>query len=210
MLARLIQAAPLLLVCAACSAPAQAPARQGSPAPAPPLPTQPLPTQPFEAPKAWTPLRGGGAAVSPPAVSELTWHVLVEQYEPRQKPTPEWQPLPAAETVEVKMPAGSRMRCIAPPLHITPEPNDFGSALESWFLAREVLCSADGFQTFSAHPYRMHLTPDGKRELDYRSDGLLNERAADGAIIHTAVSLRAEAPRRAATQGPPQVLTDKH
>ena len=209
MRALLNHAAPLLLACAACSGPAPAPAPQ----PPPPSAAKAevvLPTQAFEAPKPWTPLRGGGAPVSPPPISELTWQVFVEQYEPHQKPTPEWQPLPAAETVEVKMPAGSRIRCIAPPLRISPEPNDFGSELEAWFLAREVLCSSDGFQTFSAHPYRMHLGVDGKREVDYRSDGLLRERAADGTIIHTAVSLRPEAPRREATQGPPQVLADTH
>jgi hypothetical protein len=136
--------------------------------------------------------------------------VLVDQYEPHQKPTPEWQPLPAVETVEVKMPEGSGLRCIVPPLQISAEPEESGRSLESWFLSREVLCSGDGFRSFSAHPFRMHLMPDGKRELDYRSDAWLRERGADGTIVHTQVMMRAEAPRRDATVGPPQVLSKTH
>lgn len=207
-------AAPLAwLMCAACSG--GSPAVPPSAAKSVEMKLQPLaagqsyalPTTPFVVPQPWKPTQGKGPAVLPPQAADHTWYVYVEQYEPRQKPTPQWQPLPAAETVEVKMPPGSSLRCIVPPLSIAPEPEESGFSLESWFLAREVLCSGDGFRTFSAHPFRMRLMPDGKRELVERSDGWLRERAADGSIVQTQVSLRPEAPRRDATQGPPQVLT---
>jgi len=107
------------------------------------------------------------------------------------------------------MPAGSRYRCIAPPLTIDPEPDESGNTLEAWSLAREVLCSADGFKTFSAHPYRMHVEPGGKSARDYGSEGWLRERAADGSILHTVLSVSPESPRREATQGPPRILTQK-
>lgn len=190
-------ALPLMAACARASEP--------EPAQAPPLPVSA-----FVPPQLWKPRRGDAAPVPPPALSELTWYVLVDQYEPHQKTTPAWQPLAADQTVEVAMPAGSRHRCIAPPLHIEPQPDDMERQLEAWFLARDVLCSSDGFRTWNAYPYRIRWLGDGKRELDAKSDGWLRERTSDGSIINSVVSLRAEPPRREATLGPPQVLTQSH
>jgi hypothetical protein len=170
-------------------------------------PAPPLPVSAFVAPEPWKPTRGDAPPVPPPALSELTWYVLIDQYEPHQKATPVWQPLAADQTVEIAMPPGSHQRCIAPPLHIEPQADEMERQLEAWFLARDVLCSSDGFRTWNAYPHRVRLHRDGKRELDYRSDGWLRERASDGSIVNTVVSLRSERPRREATVGPPQVLT---
>jgi hypothetical protein len=185
-------------------------ARAPQPTAAEVAPPPPLPVSAFVPPHTWKPARGHAEPVEPPALSELTWYVLIDQYEPHQKRTPEWQPLAADRTVEIAMPPGSHYRCVAVPLHIEPKADDMERELEGWFLARDVLCSSDGFRTWTSQPHRIILTRDGKRELDYRSDGWLRERAADGTIIHTVVSLRAEQPRREATTGPPQVLTATH
>ena len=40
------------------------------------------------------------------------------------------------------------------------------------------------------------------------SDIWLRERATDGTVLHTKISVRAEAMKREATVGPPQVLTE--
>jgi hypothetical protein len=174
------------------------------PAPAP-APLNP-PSKPFAMPPAWQSKRKPGPPVAPPALSALTWHVLVDQYEPHQKKTPNWQPLAANETVVLEMPKRSAIRCVAPPLEIAPQTNDFESELEAWSLSRSVLCSSDGWHTWTSYQHRTRLLPDGTSELDYRSDGWLSERASDGTVINTVLSLRAEEPRRAATLGPPQVI----
>lgn len=153
--------------------------------------TLPLPGEPFVAPKQWTPTRGDAKPVAPPVVSDLTWYVLVDQYEPHQKLTPDWKPLAAEQTVEVKMPPGSSLRCVAPPLHIEAQSDELETTFEYWFLTREVLCSSDAFRTFTAYPHRVRLRPDGTRQLDYRSEGWLREHAPDGSLVQTVVSLRA-------------------
>mgnify|MGYP003428973212 FL=1 len=203
-------ALPLVcVVCSACSGVRQPEQSASAPQPSAAVPQYPSPTQPFSAPQPWKPTQGDGQAVQPPQASEYTWHALVDQYEPHQKPTPQWQPLPAAETVEIAMPPGSSLRCIAPPLKIEAEPEESGRSLESWQLSREVLCTSDGFHTWNAYAYSMRLLPDGKRELSKGSDIWLRERASDGTILHTKLSVRAEALRREATVGPPQVLTER-
>jgi hypothetical protein len=164
------------------------------------------PIAPFVAPQAWRPKRGGAAPVPPPDLDSQTWQVLVDQYEPHQKQTPQWQALPARDTVEIAMPAGSRIRCVAAPLEVTPEANDFESQFEEWLLSRSVLCSSDGFQSWSSYPHRLRLRPDGTRQLDYRADAWLSERASDGSVRNTVLSLRDQAPTRAATTGPPRIL----
>jgi len=166
-----------------------------------------VPTHPFVAPEAWQSKRKPGPPIPAPDPTSLTWYVLVDQYEPHQKKTPLWQALSARETVEVQMPEGSAFRCVAPPLEIRAEANDFDTALEAWRLSRSVLCSSDGFRTWSSYAHRIAIMPDGARQPDYKSDAWLSERATDGTVQNTVLSLRAQTPRREATTGPPQIVS---
>jgi hypothetical protein len=166
-----------------------------------------VPSKPFVAPDAWQSKRKATPPVPAPDPALHTWHVFVDQYEPHQKNTPLWQPLPAHQTLEVHMPEGSAFRCVALPLEIRAEANDFETELEAWRLSRSVLCSSDGWRTWSSYAHRLGILPDGTRQPDYKSDAWLSERSSDGVARNTVLSLRAEPPRREATTGPPQIVS---
>jgi hypothetical protein len=160
----------------------------------------------FEPPQAWRSRRPDAAPIAPPDLSQHTRYAFVEQYEPHQVKTPIWQPLPASEATEIAMPPGSTFRCIALPLKLEPDANTFGTQLLGWLLSRNIVCSSDGWRSWTDYPHRVRLRPDGTRTVEYRSEGWLRERMADGTIRRAWLALRSEAPRRAATTGAPQIL----
>jgi hypothetical protein len=164
------------------------------------------PITPFVAPQPWRSRRPDLAPVAPPDLMQHTWYAFVEQYEPHQIKTPVWQPLPAAEAAEIEMPPGGTIRCFAQPLKLEPDVNAFGTKLLGWVLSRNIVCSGDGWRSWTEYPHRVRLQPDGTRTVEYRSEGWLRERSADGGVQRSVLALRSEAPRREATTGPPQVL----
>ncbi|MET0341022.1 MAG: hypothetical protein ABW252_08465 [Polyangiales bacterium] len=160
----------------------------------------------FVAPRAWKPTWGDGPPVAPPDLDAETWRVFVNQFEPIQRETPTWQALPAREAITLRMPEGSRHQCVASPLEVVAQPDDFGSKLERWLLSRTVVCSSDGFATWSSHPHRVAIDADGTRRVLARTDALLQERARDGAVRESYVALRSDKEIRAASLGAPRIL----
>jgi hypothetical protein len=130
----------------------------------------------------------------------------VNQYSPHQIKTPKWQPLPAREVVELAMPPGSTFRCMATALEVKTDANTFGTELRAWLLSRSILCSSDGFRSWTQYPHRVRLSTDGARTVDFQSDGLLRERASDGTVRNTLVVMRSDAEPREASPGPPRIL----
>jgi hypothetical protein len=161
----------------------------------------------FVAPASWRPTWGDGPAVAPPDLDAETWRAFVNQYEPIQRDTPTWQLLPARETVALKMPEGSRHRCIVSPLEVSAQADDFGAKLEHWLMVRTVTCSADGFSTWSSYPHRVAVSPDGTRRVLAHSDALLQERVAGGdGVREMYVVFRSDKEVRSASLGAPRIL----
>jgi hypothetical protein len=202
----------ILLLCAALGGCSDLSSRGGAERPAG-LAAQPraaayaAPITPFVPPQPWRSRRPDAALIAPPDLSQHTWYAFVEQYEPLQTKTPIWQPLPAAEATEIAMPPGGTFRCIAQPLKLEPDVNAFGTKLLGWVLSRNIVCSGDAWHSWTEYPHRVRLQPDGTRTVEYRSEGWLRERIADGGVQRSVLALRSEAPRREATTGPPQVLS---
>jgi hypothetical protein len=135
-----------------------------------------------------------------------TWHAYVDQYEPHQRKTPVWQALPADQAVGLEMPLGSHFQCVALPLEVTPQANDYDTELYAWSLMRSVVCSSDGWQHWTEYPQHARLMLGGTRQMPNRSETWLRERTQDGSTHNTLIALRAEEPRRDATTGPPQII----
>jgi hypothetical protein len=159
----------------------------------------------FSAPSAWH-SRRGDAAVDPPDLARETWRVLVNQNQPIQAKTPHWQALPARETVELQMPPRTAFRCLVAPLDIATRANALGTELKAWLLARRVLCSSDGFRTFTESIHRVRVPIGAPREVGDDAGLLLREQDDAGRVRHTFVLLRSEPEPRAATTGPPRVI----
>jgi hypothetical protein len=141
-------------------------------------------------------------------MAQETWRVLVTQDQPLQRKTPMWQPLPASDTVELKMPEGSHYRCIVPPLQVKAEANGFGSQLEFWHMSRSFLCSTDNFETWSETALYDRIAADGKREYSHGAGVLLREHVpGDDAPHHMFVLMRPDKEKREATVGPPRIVT---
>jgi hypothetical protein len=199
----------LALASVACHAPQERAAAGEEP---PPRVAKPEPLRaalqpeiaPFEAPAPWRSRREGAAEVAPPPLE--TWRALASQDRPLQTKTPRWQALPPEQTVELAMPEGSAFRCLVTPLQITPAANDFNTELRAFVLARTLLCSADGFRSWTEHPYDLRIRPDGTREEPPEGGALLRERGDGETVRHSFVLLRSDPEPRAATTGPPQVL----
>jgi hypothetical protein len=107
-----------------------------------------------------------------------------------------------ASTLPLVAAPGKSVLASARPVHA----NTFGTQLLGWLLSRNIGCSSDGWRSWTDYPHRVRLRPDGTRTVEYRSEGWLRERMADGTIQRAWLALRSEAPRRAATTGAPQIL----
>jgi hypothetical protein len=166
------------------------------------------PSIPFVAPQAWHSKRADQAPVAPPDLGLETWRALVTQNQPLQVQTPLWQPLAAEQTVELTMPAGSRFRCVVTPLQVKAGANPFGTKLKYWSLARSLLCSPDGFRSWTEYPYSGHLMADGSRDLPAKSIAWLREWDADQHERQTFVIMRSDKENREATTGPPRIVTN--
>jgi hypothetical protein len=197
-----VMAVSLLLGCNRSASP-EAGDRSGS-APAQALAKPPAPSAPFVPPEPWQP-RGEGEPIAPPDLEAETWRIQVNQYRPHQRKTPHWQPLPAAQALELQMPPGSGYRCLVQPIEVAPDANDFGTKLRAWLLTRRFVCSSDGFGSWTEYGLSVRLGTDGARDVRFQSDALLRERVG-GVTRETKVVLRPDKQRREATLGPPQVM----
>jgi hypothetical protein len=160
----------------------------------------------FAPPTAWHSRRAGAPAVEPPDLARETWSVLVNQNAPLQAKTPHWQALPAGETVELQMPEASSFRCIAAPLQVSSHANVLGTELKAWLFERHVLCSSDGWRSWSEAVHRVRVPIGGERVVGEDAGLLLREQDATGRVRQTYVLLRSAAQSHDATTGPPQVL----
>ena len=160
----------------------------------------------FVAPSAWRSRRAETPPIDPPDLAHETWSVLVNQNSPLQPKTPHWQALPAAETVELQMPEASSFRCIAAPLQVSTQTNVLGTELRAWLLERHVLCSTDGWRSWSEAAHRVRVRNGGEREVGEDAGLLLREQDTAGSVRQTYVLLRSGAQSHDATTGPPQVL----
>jgi len=160
----------------------------------------------YRAPQPWRPNLADAPDVAPPDPAKEVWRALVSQNAPLQKQTPRWQALPAERSVELSMPEGSAFRCIVSPLTATPEAEEFAKTLDAWVLARTLVCSGDGFRSWSEHAHVTRLLPDGTREITMQGGALLRERDAGSGIRESYVLLRSEPERREATTGPARIV----
>src|SRR5262249_32482643 len=115
------------------------------------------PTFTFAAPQPWQSKKEGEPAIPPPDLAQETWRALISQFDPIQVETPKWQPLPAAETVELKMQPTSRYRCIVSPLTVEPVVNGFRTKLKAWRMSRTVMCSGDSWNTWTESSLAVRL-----------------------------------------------------
>jgi hypothetical protein len=186
--------------------------RQPAPPPASTPAAEPKPTNaappatPFTPPQPWRSRGEPVEVVEPPDLARETWRAFVNQYKPMQKKTPLWRPLPAAETVVLEMPAASAFRCIVTPVQVSTETNDYGTKLKAWLLRRDLLCSADGWRSWTEHPHVARLLPDGTRQTTTMAQVQLRERDRDPEVRETFVLVRDDEEPRAATTGPPKIL----
>lgn len=165
----------------------------------------PLPDAAYAPPEAWRSSRDETLVVSPPDAAKETWRAFVNQHTPNQRLTPKWQPLSAKKTVELAMPEGSRFRCAVLPLQTAAIANDFNTKLIAWSLKRELLCSADDWQTWSSSTHETRMTPEGERS-SWQAALHLRERRDDGKTYETVVLIRDDAEQRKASTGPPQIV----
>jgi hypothetical protein len=164
------------------------------------------PSVAFVAPKTWKSWREGVQPVAPPDLTKETWRVFANRELPIQRETPLWQPLAADERVDLQMPVGSTYRCVVDPVEVTPQVNDWGTELLGWDLVRKLLCSGDGWQTWSEYPHRLQLSIDGTRNVAYASEAALRERTVSGEVYQTTVLLRSDKEERNASTGPARII----
>lgn len=162
------------------------------------------PNVPFVAPAPWRSSKG--EVIAPPDPAKEQWRVFVNQQRPMQRKTPVWRPIPAAESAVVQMPEPSSYRCIVTPLQITAEHNDFNTKLLGWTLQRDLLCSADQWRSWTVHPHKVRIRPDGARETTVAGEVLFSERDPDQQVRETFVLVRDVPERLEATTGPPRIL----
>lgn len=173
-----------------------------------PRPT-PAPAAPvFEhvPPSTWRSTRKNVPEVAPPPAARESWRALASRTEPIQVKTPSWQTLPPEQSVELAMPEGSAHRCLVTPLSTVAVADDFGVKLQAWVLTRRLLCSSDGFATWTEQGHVLRIAPDGRSEVTSEGRALLRERGADGKARESFVTLRSDPEQRSATTGPPRVL----
>ena len=176
-----------------------------SAAPAPPPALRP-PEVPFVAPTAWQSRKPNVPPVPPPDVDAEVWRAFVTQNQPLQIKTPRWQLLPPRETVEVVMPEISKYRCVVTPLSVVSDANDFNTKLKAWVMTRQLLCSNDGWQSWTEDSHTVRLPTEGERDMGAVPQVLMREREADQSVRQTFVLLRSDKEQLEATTGPPRIL----
>jgi hypothetical protein len=164
------------------------------------------PSVPFKAPQPWQSRKKGTAPIPPPDLGPETWRAFVNQNQPIQIKTPIWQLLPPQESVELAMPAASKFECVVTPVSFAVDQNDFGTKLKAWVLTRTMLCSDDGWHSWTEYGHGVRVLPDGTREMLPVPAALLRERDADSSVRQTYVLLRSDKEQREATTGPPRIL----
>ena len=184
--------------------PAPAPTASGALTQAPPSASPP--SFAYSAPQPFRPNLADAPEVAPPDPAKEAWRALVSQSAPLQKKTPRWQALDAERSVELTMAEGSAFRCIVSPLSVTPEAEEFAKAPDAWVLARTLVCSSDGFRSWTEQAHVTRLLPDGTREITMQGGALLRERDAAGAVRESYVLLRSEPEKREATTGPARIV----
>jgi hypothetical protein len=160
----------------------------------------------FKEPQPWQSRKKDTPPVPPPDLAQETWRAFVNQNEPIQIKTPVWQLLPPKDTVELAMPAVSKFACAVTPLSIVADQNDFQTKLKGWILTRTLLCSDDGWHSWTEYAHGVRILPDGTREMFAVPQALLREREADSSVRQTYVLLRSDKENREATTGPPRIL----
>jgi hypothetical protein len=166
------------------------------------------PAVPYVAPEPFRSSKDPADVVAPPDPAGETWRVLSNRAKPIQTKTPRWRPLPARQTVPVEIQAQTRYRCVVTPLQVTPVTDDFKTELKAWFMRRDLLCSSDGWHSWTEHPHTVRVEADGTRKTLLRGEVLLRERGAGLDAWETVVMMRDDDERRAATTGPPRVVPD--
>lgn len=162
----------------------------------------------FVEPQPWK-SSDGQSVVRPPDLADETWRALVNQTEPMQRKTPHWQSLPARETVELAMPAGSAFRCLVAPLSVRSHGDEYGKHLKAWLLKRAFICSSDDYRTWTETFLQIQVPADGPRKPGQEAGTLLRERAQDGTVHETFVLMRPDKEHTKATVGPPQIIADR-
>lgn len=205
--ARALSCAAFLLGSSSCGRDktSEAPATEPASSSAKPSP----PSTEFVAPQTWKSWREGVEPAAPPNLGQETWRAFANQEEPIQRETPVWQPLVADKVVELHMPAGSSYRCIVNPVEVTPQVNDWGTELRGWELMRKLLCSSDGWKTWTEYPHRLLLSVDGTRTVMYAAEAALREQTAAGRVHQTTVLFRSDKEERQATTGPARIVASK-
>jgi len=171
-----------------------------------PAPSLRPPEFPFVAPAPWQSRKKDAPAIPPPDVDAEVWRAFVTQNEPLQIKTPRWQALAPRETVEVAMPTVSKYRCVVTPLSIVTEANDFGTKLKAWVMTRRLLCSNDGWQSWTEYSHTARLPTEGEREMESVPQAFIREREPDQSVRQTFVLLRSDKEQLEATTGPPRIL----
>jgi hypothetical protein len=151
----------------------------------------------------------GSKVVQPPDLDAETWRVMVNQNEPMQFKNPQWQPVPARETVELQMTPGWKYRCVVPPIEVKAQGNEWGTDLEAWLFKRSLLCSNDDFKSWSETVLNVRLSLKGKRKVGPDSGLLLRERGDDGTVKNMFVLMRSDKENTMPTYGPPQIIAGK-
>lgn len=175
--------------------------------PAAPAPPQLRPPEvPFKAPEPWQSRKKDAPPIPPPDVDTEVWRAFVNQNEPIQIKTPVWQLLPPRETVALAMPAVSKFACVVTPLSMVSDANDFNTKLKGWVLSRTLLCSNDGWHSWTEYAHSAKIAAEGTREMFSVPQATLREREADSSVRQTYVLLRSDKERREATTGPPRIV----
>jgi hypothetical protein len=143
----------------------------------------------------WKSPRKGIDPVAPPEGLLTTWRVFVNQERPRQKKNPRWIPLPPREAVTLPMAEDGRFRCIVNPLRVQARPNDDDSGVDAWILTRSVLCSGNGWRTWTDSPHQVVVLPEGKRTRTIEQTDVLLREPIDGKTRETTIILRSDEDR---------------
>jgi hypothetical protein len=160
----------------------------------------------FVAPQAWRSRKPGVAPIEAPDLAQETWRALVTQSQPLQKKTPHWQALPAAQTVELQMQEASAFRCVVSPAEIRPDANTWGNKLKAWEISRSMLCSSDGWHSWTEAIHHVRRPVGAERPPEASTGLLLREQESDGSVRQSFVVIRSDKEQREATTGPPRVL----
>lgn len=146
--------APPPPVASVSSAVSSAPTRAAEPVP---------PFRKFEL-QPWQSVHNDAKPVMPPESLVGPARVWVNQERPRQKKNPKWQTVDGRKAVELELASDGRWRCILNPLEIRARPDEDEAKVEAWHVQRSVLCSSDGWKTWTEHPHVDLVNPDGEKQ----------------------------------------------